>query len=36
MTAYVHSAWLKVLYYIADAGNMQVSDENIKIVSGAR
>jgi len=36
LTSEVHSAWLKALDYIADAGNMEASEENIKIVSGHR
>jgi len=30
----VHGAWLKPLDYIADARNIEVSEENIKILSG--
>jgi len=36
LTSEVHGAWLNVLDYIADAGNMEASEENIKIVSGHR
>jgi len=36
LTSEVHGAWLKGLDYIADAGNMEASEENIKIVSGHR
>jgi len=32
----VQGAWLKGLNYIADAGNMEASEENIKILSGHR
>ena len=34
LTSEVHGTWLKAVDYIADAGNMSVSEENIKIVSG--
>jgi len=36
LTSEVHGAWLKALDYIADAGNMEGSEENINIVSGHR
>ena len=36
LTSEVHGAWLKALDYIADTGNMEASEENIKIVSGHR
>jgi len=36
LTSEVHGAWHKALDYIADAGNMKASEENIKIVSGHR
>jgi len=36
LTSEVHGAWLKTLDYIADAGNIEASEENIKIVSGHR
>jgi len=32
----VHSAWLRVFDYIADAGKFEASEDNIKIVSGHR
>ena len=36
LTSEGHRAWLKALDYIADAGNMEASEDNIKIVSGHR
>jgi len=36
LTSEVHGAWPKALDYIADAGNMEASEENIKIVCGHR
>jgi len=36
LTSEVHGAWLKALDHIADAGNVEASEENIKIVSGHR
>jgi len=36
LTSEVHGAWLKALDYIADAGNMEASEENLMIVSGHR
>ena len=36
LTSEVHGTWLKALEYITDGGNMEASEENIKIVSGHR
>jgi len=36
LTSEVHSAWLKALDYIANGGNMEALEENIKRVSGHR
>jgi len=35
-TSEIHGAWRKALDYIADARNMEASEENIKILSGHR
>ena len=34
LTSQVYRAWLQALNHISDAGNMEASEENIKIVSG--
>jgi len=36
LTSEVQGAWLRALDYIADAGHMEASEENIKTVSGHR
>jgi hypothetical protein len=36
LTSKVHHAWLEALNHISDAGNMEASEESIKIVSGQR